>query len=61
MCVHIKWDWQDCRASTQICFYGGIKKNQQIQTGSKRAQQVQEDSDGPSSTEREIYCLAYEN
>lgn len=33
--------------------------NQHIRTGSEHAEQVQEDSNGPSTTEREIYCLAH--
>lgn len=53
MCIHIKADRTVMRPRTSV-FIAELKKTQQIQTGSQHAKQVQEDSDGPSTTERDL-------
>lgn len=53
MCIHIKADRTVMRPRTSV-FIAELKKTRQIQTGSQHAKQVQEDSDGPSTTERDL-------
>lgn len=54
MCVHIKRDWQHRHVRPRTSVFIAELKNQLIRAGSEQAEQVQEDSDGQSTSGRDL-------